>query len=109
MSTIPPDSINRKALFDRLEYNAKARGFEYLSLYSDSGEFEAIYGNGLSVDDPEPFQNSLKNGESKVAIGTDNLGNKVILLGVPSTYHMTDGSLSAAIVAGFSVDRKSVV
>ncbi len=109
VSTIPPDSADKNELFSSLEYNAKARGFEYLSLYSGDGEFESIYGSRLSVDDPEPFKKSLQNDESKVAIGTDEKGNKVILLGVPSTYHMSDGTLSSAIVAGFSVDYMSSI
>ena len=109
VSTILPDSAEHDKLCDELEYNARARGFEYLALYSPSGEFEMIYGDMLSVDDPNPFHGSMENGESKVAIGTDAKEEKVILLGVPCSYHMADGTLSSAIVAGFAVDYMSSI
>ena len=63
---------------------AKALGFEYLGFYTSQNDFDMLYGSPLHVTDPESFMNSLAAGEKKAAIGTDEEGNSVILLGIPS-------------------------
>ena len=105
--TIQPDSADNEELSASLAYNAKARDFEDLAIYSPEGEFEMIYGDPLTVTDPQPFQKSILDGERKVAVGTDSKNQKVILLGVPCAYQMKDGSYGAALVGGFSVDYMS--
>ncbi len=81
-----------------LEYSSRARGFENLALLSQDGEFETIYGNKLQITDPEPFLNSLRSGQSKVAVGTDDQDNNVVLLGVPADYTMENGEPCLALV-----------
>ncbi len=105
--TIQPDSADNEELSASLAYNAKARDFEDLAIYSPEGEFEMIYGDPLTVTVPQPFQKSILDGERKVAVGTDSKNQKVILLGVPCAYQMKDGSYGAALVGGFSVDYMS--
>lgn len=87
-----------------LSFNANARGFDYLALLSPEGQFEMIYGEKLQITDPDPFLSSLRNGESKVAVGTDAAGNNVVLLGVSSHYCLEDGRPSLALVASLPVD-----
>ncbi len=95
---------------DDLAYEAKARGFEYLALYSQEGSFEMIYGNPLKVTKPQPFLDSLNNNEKKVAVGTDADGKKVILLGISVTYPMSDGVKGTALVAGLPAEyMKSIL
>ena len=91
-------------LKEKLSYNAKARGFEYLALYSQDGQFEMIYGKPLRVVDPEPFLASLNHSEKKVAVGRDKDENPVVLLGVSVDLSSLGDTTSTAIVAGLPVD-----
>lgn len=94
--------IDKEGLKERLAYNAEARGFEYLAFYSRDGEFEMIYGEPVEVLDQDPFLVSLKNGDDKIAVGTDSSGDKIVLLGVPADFLMESGEC-AALVAGLPV------
>ncbi|NBH74159.1 response regulator [Clostridiaceae bacterium] len=85
-----------------IEYSAKARHFLCAALYSPEGEIEMIYGDQVEPNTPEPFLDSLKNGERKISSATDSSGDDVILFGVPCEYPMSDGSTSLALIAGLS-------
>ena len=61
-----------------------------------------IYGDPVDPNHPEPFLESLRNGERKAASAADSSGNGVILFGVPCEYPMSDGSDSLAIIVGLS-------
>ena len=76
-----------------------------------------MYGAEVELTDPEPFMASVLAGEKKVAIGNDAQGNRVILLGVPSTHApqlvighegqqepLGVGQLVAVHLPGFAVD-----
>ena len=80
--------------------NAKARDFDYLGYYNTDGTFHMLYGSEVELTDPASFMNSVTAGERKVAIGSDTEGNRVILLGVPSTHLPTAEHPCAALVAG---------
>lgn len=83
-----------------LTYNARARGFEYLALYSDDGTLEMLYGSQLMINDPAGFLASLTRGEQKMSVGQDRDGREAILMGIPAAYPMTGGKESIALVAG---------
>ena len=89
---------------ERLRDSSKARGFEQLGLLSESGEFEMIHGEGVHITDPPPFLDSLRSKKSKVAVGTDDLGNTIILMGVPFQYTMKNGETSLALVGSIHTD-----
>lgn len=104
VKTIPPKELRvNAAKGQELVYNAQARGFDYLALYSEDGNFEMIEGSALHVTDPQPFLNSFNSGEEKVAVGTDEEGNDIVLLGVPASYPMSSGEKCIALVAGLPV------
>ena len=103
----PPAQLSGKsheAILDELGLNAQARGFSYLALLSPAGDFEMVYGSELSITDPGPFLSSLQNGDTKVAVGTDANGARVLLLGVPANYCMSAGDDALALVAALPVD-----
>lgn len=104
VATNAPGSSAPDRLIENLVYSARARGFEHLAFYSTDGSFQTLCGNDLAVTDPEPFLNSLNRGEKKVAVGTDSAGNKLVLMGVSSTYPMSGGKTCTALVAAISVD-----
>ncbi|MCI9047575.1 MAG: response regulator [Hungatella sp.] len=98
----PPEGSGRDG--QGLAYGAKARGFNHLASCSGDGRFEMFFGSPVKVTDPEPFLQSIQNNEKKIAVGTDEDGNHLILMAVPAGYDMSDGQKSKALVAGLSVD-----
>ena len=90
-----------QALRQQLIQNTQALDFEYLALYSDDGEFEMLYGAPLQITDPEPFLSSMNAGQQKVAIGSDEDGNVVVLLGIPTDFGSIESC--AALVAALPV------
>ena len=104
VQTHAPDSASPDELRDDLIYSAQARGFDYLGLYSESGKYVPLYGGELEVTDQEPFLGSLNQGESKVAVGTDQTGEKVVLMAASCTYAMEGGEVCTALVAGLPPD-----
>ena len=104
VQTHAPGSASPDELRDDLIYSAQARGFDYLGLYSDSGKYVPLYGGELEVTDQEPFLGSLNQGESKVAVGTDQTGEKVVLMAASCTYAMEGGEVCTALVAGLPPD-----
>ena len=109
VETIRPENDTQENISEELAYNAKARGFKYLALYSSDGRFEMIYGEQVEVYDPSSFLESLSNREQKVTVAEDADGNRAVLLGVPGVYQMKDGSESIALIAGLSVEYMSDV
>ena len=99
-----PDRRDRTEVFEELEYRAKAREMEYLALYSDDGEAVVIFGDQVELLDPEPFLNSLKEEERKLAVAKNGEGSGLVLLGVPFQYEMEDGFRCSSLVGGFSVE-----
>ena len=99
VESIPPSGMEHDTLRERLATAAQVRGFESLAFYSNSGEFEMIYGEEATLADPDPFLESLNAEEKKVAVGTTPDGEKYILLGVSTTYTMENGEECTALVA----------
>ncbi len=95
-----PRTDNGRAAHIMLTYNARARGFESLALYTQDGQFEMVYGQQISVLDKAPFLTSLCSGEEKMALGSNASGESMILMGVPAAYPAKDGTSYAALVAG---------
>lgn len=98
---IPEENISDYALMQEdLKYSAKGRNFQYLALYSGDGEFEMITGEQVMLADPEPFWESMKKGDKKIAVGVDASANDIVLLGIRAELPMADGRKSIALVAG---------
>ena len=103
--TVSSEDIHTDAaLQEELAVQARARDFEYAGFCSKDGTLEMLYGSQLQISDPQPFLESLSQGQEKVAIGTNVLGDKVILLGVPSPHPPTPEHDCAALVVGFPVE-----
>ncbi len=99
---VPPQKVDDE-LRRQLAYSGESRGFDYLAFYNKDGGFNMVYGEEVSVTDPEPFLDSLSNGEKKVAVGTDASGDDIVLMGIPASYRIEDGKSSVALVAGIPV------
>lgn len=91
---------NYETLTEELQYNAEGRNFQYLALYAGDGKIEMITGEQVALADPEPFWESMKKGEKKVAVGLDASKKDVVLFGIKAALPMKDGTNSIALVAG---------
>ncbi len=101
---IEADRIHDDAAMQReLVANAQTMDFSHLAFFTKDGKFEVLYGSPLQITDPDPFMESIVEGDQKVAIGTDQAGNNVVLLGIPSKHRAADGKDCIALVAGLPV------
>ena len=103
-STVDQGQFDLYQMKEKLRDSSKARGFEQLALLSESGEFEMLHGEGVYITDPPPYLESLRGHKSKVAVGTDDLGNAIILMGVPFQCPMKNGETSLALVGSVHTD-----
>ena len=92
-----------RAQLDELIFTARAREIGYLGFYREDGTFDMLYGARLKLDDPEPFRQSLANGERKVAIGTDARGDVVVLLGAPAAHDPGEDNPCIGLVGALPV------
>ncbi|MCI8306619.1 MAG: response regulator [Lachnospiraceae bacterium] len=109
VKVVAPDFDTKEKLYDELVYRSNARNFNYLALYSENGQFEMLSGESVTLDDPEPFYNSMLNNEKKVAVGTDESGDKIVMFGIQANYPMLSGEKSIAIVAAVPIDYISTM
>ena len=86
------DSVYGTELLEKLVDGGKVRDFDFLAFYDKNGKFEMIYGDPVELVDPEPFFNSIVEGKPKVAVGMNSSDEKVVMLGVPAAYPMSDGN-----------------
>ena len=97
------DFTDMVGLKEELEYIASAREFDHLAFFSNEGIFEMVYGDMIKVVDPEPFLDSLRKGEKKIAVGEGADGAGLVLLGIPCTYPMENREDCIALVASIPV------
>ena len=101
----PADSVEYgEKMLEELKVSGQVRDYDALALYTEDGQFEMIYGEQIMITDPDPFWNSLSNGKSKVAVGTNVLGEDIILIGEPVGYPMEDGRKSIALIVTLPVE-----
>ncbi len=94
------DSVYGAEFLEKLADGGKVRDFAFLAFYDKNGKFEMIYGDPVELVDPEPFFNSIVEGKHKAAVGMNSSDEKVVMLGVPAAYPMSDGNKSMALIAG---------
>ena len=106
-TVVSADGDNLQEIYDELIYRTEVRDFVSLALCSESGEFETLYGEPASLIDPEPFLQSLRDGERKVAVAANESGEQLVLFGVNAKYPMSDGEESIATVMGVPAEEIS--
>lgn len=109
VKVVTPDFDTTEELYAELVYRSNVRNFNYLALYSETGQFQMLSGKQITLDDPEPFYNSMLNNEKKVAVGTDESGEKIVMFGIQANYPMNDGRKSLAIIAAVPIDYISTM
>ncbi len=102
--TIPSAEVHQdQELQEDLILQAKARDFTYLGFCRADGRVDMIFGGQVTVTDPQPFMESLMSDRQKVAIGVNEQGEKVMLLGMPSPFPTGGEHDCVALVAGLPV------
>lgn len=109
VAVVPNDAEDTEALYNELTYRSDVRNFNYLALCSAEGDLEMLSGEQLTLADPEPFFESLHQGESKIAVGRDASGNQLVLLATPAKYQLPSGGESIAIVAAMPTEYISTM
>lgn len=115
LNTVPDtDAEYSEEMKNILVEVGKSHGYEYMALMNPSGGFETLYGEEIVIVDPEPFINSMNNGEKKVAIAKkasdhdNDSTNDIIALGISASYPMKSGGRSTALVIGIPVSVLSL-
>lgn len=99
VSVVPSQTQDLDEIYDELVYRAQVRGFDYLALCSEDGEFQTLLGDSIHPLKIEPFLNALVQGDKRVAVGEDSEGKELVLFGVNADYGMEDGKQSTGLVA----------
>lgn len=97
------------SFYDELIYRVKVRNFDYLALCSEDEQIEMLFGEQIYLADPQPFFDSLKNGDNKVAVGEDKVGNDIVIFGVIADYPMHDGKRSIAMLTALPLEYISTM
>lgn len=100
---------NVEDIHKELIYRTEVREFTCLALTSDDENIEMLYGNRIRLADPKPFFNSLRQGENKVAVGSDGEGNQIVIIGVSAQYPMRSGKTSMAMLSALPLDYISTM
>lgn len=103
--SIPPENAaDYDTVSGSLAYSAEARNFGYLAFCSGKGSLEMLLGEQVELVAPVTFSSYLKNGEKRVALGTTEQGEDIVIFGIPAEYSMKNGEKSIALVAGLPVE-----
>lgn len=105
----PPEDFNGYSdmMMEQLEISGRVRGFSYLALYATDGTEEVIYGEPIKAENESEFLASLNAEESKLIQGETASGEKVMMLGVSTTYPMKSGKSCTGLVAGIDWEYMS--
>ena len=109
VDVVPTDMDNTDDLYEELIYRVNVRNFNYLALCSEDGQLEMLNGSQIQLADPDPFYNSLRNNEKKVAVGSDSSGQEVVVFGVNAVYPMRSGEKSIALIAAVPIEYISTM
>ena len=109
VQVIPTDMDNMEELHEELVYRTSVRNFNYVALCAEDGSIEMLRGEQFELADPEPFFESLRNGEKKVAVGSDINGNEVVVFGVDAHYPMKSGRKCTAFAGAVPIEYISTM
>ena len=109
VEVVPSDMDDPDIMYEELIYRAGVRSFNHLALCSEDGRLEMLDGTQIQLADPDPFYESLRNKEKKVAVGRDATGSEVVVFGVIADYPMRSGETSMALVVAVPIDYISTM
>jgi len=105
----PAESVYNAELLDDLCTSASVRSFLYLGFLRQDGSLETVYGPDMTIIDNNNILASLSVDQNIVETGQDASGQRCLLLGRAASYPLSDGTRSAALVAGVPTDSLASV
>lgn len=109
VQVVPADMDDMDELHEELIYRTNVRNFNYLALCAEDGTIEMLDGEQFKLTDPDPFFESLKKGEKKVAVGRDTNGNEIVIFGVDAHYPMKSGKTCTTLAAAVPIEYISTM
>ncbi len=105
---IPPmcDS-NKEEYLKWMTYYGHSRNYESVSWCDSEGNVETIYGDPLQFSGPKAFLETLKNGESRVAVGYNSSGEQVVLMCAPVSLNIPGMEDCIAMVGALPISYLS--
>ncbi len=107
--TPPNAAVYGERMLDDLRTSASARNFTFLGFLKQDGSLETVYGSEMRIVDDENVMAALGQFGRIAEMGQDENGNRCVLLGRMAAYPTSDGTKSAALVAGISTEYLSGV
>lgn len=81
---IPPMcESSKEEYYQWMTYYGHSRDYESISWCDNEGNIETIYGNPIQYSGPATFLETMKSGESRVAVGYNGAGEQVVLMCAP--------------------------
>ncbi len=74
---------NKEEYFKWMTYYGHSRNYDSISWCDNEGNIETIYGDPIQYSGPATFLETMKNGESRVAVGYNGSGEQVVLMCAP--------------------------
>ena len=109
VQVVPVEMDDMDELYEELIYRTNIRNFNYLALCAEDGTIEMLDGEQFELTDPDPFFESLKKGEKKVAVGRDTNGNEIVIFGVDAHYPMKSGKTCTTLAAAVPIEYISTM
>lgn len=109
VQVVPVEMDDMDELYEELVYRTSVRNFNYLALCAEDGTIEMLDGEQFELTDPDPFFESLKKGEKKVAVGRDTNGNEIVIFGVDAHYPMKSGKTCTTLAAAVPIEYISTM
>ncbi len=101
----PPAHVEySQGMLESLRESAEVRNFSYLGFYTAEGILEPIYGDSVTFRGKENIMAHLSKNGTIVSWGTDDKGEKMLILGREAEYPMEDGKSSVGLVAGIPME-----
>lgn len=102
--TPPDEEDSREDMLEELRISADIREFSSLGFLAEDGEIEAVYGEKIALVNSDEVIAALKNNGSIVALGHNESGEKVLILGMEANYAMESGKTSISLIAGIPME-----
>lgn len=102
--TPPEKAVYGDEMKDDLALGAYVRNVSSLELYTETGEYEVMYGKHVTSENRLGIKRLLKEQGSWISGGTDEDGNKMFLLALEVAYPMAGGKSSSIMTLSFPIE-----
>lgn len=102
--TPPVETQITDDMLANMKRDAQIRNFSWLGLYTEDDEIQMIYGEELWIDGEKDIRNYLDQDGRVFLRGSNESGEKLLMLGITVEYPLKDGKKSIALIAGMPME-----